>query len=695
MLSSNFTKPLILIVDDIPANLHVLVSALRDSYRIKTATSGEMALKLAADKQTPDLILLDVMMPGMSGIEVMRHLRLQQRTRDIPVIFISADNSERTQLEGLELGADDYLIKPVSGLLLMARVRNLLIRKQSEKQLRLAAHVFESSGEAIMITDKDNCIVEVNPAFTRLTGYGLEELKGKNPRVLSAGDTPREVYQAMWQSIKEKGFWQGELWDKAKDGHVYPKYLTISVVRNSYHDVDFYIGCFTDVTERKETEEYITHLAHHDSLTGLLNRFSLQICMEQAIVTAKREQHNLAIMFIDMDRFKLINDTLGHNAGDALLIEVASRLRSNTRESDIVARWGGDEFVIVLIDVEDVSAAFTVAEKLLNSLRTPYTIGENTLHSTPSIGISLFPDHGRESDVLMKSADMAMYHAKNQGRDNFQLFSQAMNEAAIEKMELERDLRVGLDEGQLELYYQPQLNASDSCIVGFEALTRWRHPQRGLVSPAKFIPIAEETGLILALGEWVLNEACRQLAAWRNEGLPISRVAVNLSAQQLRLATLMMDVCQALEKNHLDGSDLELEITESVAMQDPESCIGQLQALRILGVRLSIDDFGTGYSSLSYLKCLPIHSLKLDQSFVRDIETDKNDVAICEATISLAHSLDLKIIAEGVENQAQFDFLVSHNCDCLQGYLISKPLPAIDVPEFIRQYPIKTGFRPS
>lgn len=684
MKTSDLSKSLILLVDDLPANLHVLVSALRDDYRIKTATSGEAALKLVALPNKPDLILLDVMMPGMSGIEVMQRLRLSQDTRDIPVIFVSADDSEQTQLAGLALGADDYLIKPVVTSLLQLRVKNLLLRKYAEHQLRLAAHVFDSSGEAIMITDKENCIVEVNPAFTQLTGYTLEEVKGRNPKFLSADPENCELYQSMWQSIRERDFWQGELLDRNKQGHVYPKLLSISVVRNIYNDIDFFIGSFTDISERKAAEKHISELALYDNLTGLCNRFNLQIRLDQALVTAKREQKLVAVLFIDMDRFKTINDTLGHAAGDELLIEVANRLRSNVRDSDIVARWGGDEFVVVLNDVESSAAVARVADKIVKSLGCPYLIKKNRLHSSPSIGIALFPNDGANSEALMKYADMAMYHAKDQGRNNYQFFTSAMNQATVERLQLERDLKTALEEQQFELHYQPQLSAVDCCITGFEALVRWRHPSMGLVPPAKFIRIAEESGLIQPLGEWVLNESCRQLREWRDLGFPVPSMAVNLSAHQLRLTTLLADITRILENHGLKFSDLELEVTESVAMQDPKSCIGQLQALRILGVRLSIDDFGTGYSSLSYLNRLPIHSLKLDRSFVRNTETNQNDVTICAATINLAHNLGLSIVAEGVETSFQRDLLIAHKCDVLQGFLFSPPLPAEQVLAFMQ-----------
>jgi diguanylate cyclase (GGDEF)-like protein/PAS domain S-box-containing protein len=683
-------KPLLLLVDDMPANLHVLAAALKSDYRLKTATGGADALALAdREDDRPDMILLDVMMPGMSGIEVLRHLRDKVETRDIPVIFVSADTSEQSQLDGLELGADDYLTKPVVGTVLRARVKNLLARKRTERQLRLAAHVFEYSGEAIMITDRDNRIVEVNPAFTRLTGYTLDEVRGHNPRLLSSGRCTPEQYRAMWQAIVEDGMWQGEMWDRHKDGGVYPKLITISTVKNRRGEIDFHIANFSNISDQKEAEARIRHVAYHDALTGLPNRTHLTIALEQALADARRAEAEIALMFIDMDRFKNINDTLGHHVGDEMLVEVARRLKECVRESDIVARLGGDEFVVALAGMTAAGAATGVAGKLLDALARPYEIAGHVLHSSPSIGISVYPADGADIATLMKNADTAMYHAKEQGRNNAQYFTAAMNATARSRLETEHDLRGALAAGQFELHYQPQVHAASGRICCVEALVRWRHPRRGLVSPLDFIPIAEETGLIEPIGAWVLDEACRQLAAWRASGIDELAMAINLSAHQLRSPQLVDTVRAVLARHALREGDIELEVTESVAMTHPERAIDQLRALRALGVRLAIDDFGTGYSSLAYLKNLPIQALKLDRSFVRDIETDGNDAAICAATIALAHSLGLKVVAEGVETPAQQCFLTNvHHCDLLQGYLFGKPMPAAELAALLRRAPV-------
>jgi len=417
--------PLILLVDDVPSNLHLLVAALKDDYRIKTAVSGQAALELAAREDRPELILLDIMMPEMNGIEVLRRLRDTPDTAGIPVIFVTADNSEQSQLSGLELGADDYLTKPVVTAVLKVRVRNLLQRKRIERELRLASHVFNYSGEAIMITDRSNRIIEVNAAFTRQTGYLLEEVQGQDPKILSSGRTSPEEYRSMWQSLHDEGFWQGELWDRRKDGGVYPKLLTISVVRNSKGQIDFHIGSFTDISRQKTVEAEIRHVANHDYLTGLPNRMYVQVVLEQTMTLARREHTEIAVMFIDLDRFKNINDTFGHAVGDGLLIQVAARLKQSVRESDLVARLGGDEFVVVMTSHLTVNGEITVAQKILENLSLPYQVGELTLHSTPSIGISRYPFDALSVEELMKHADMAMYQVKQSGRGQYRFFEPA------------------------------------------------------------------------------------------------------------------------------------------------------------------------------------------------------------------------------------------------------------------------------
>ncbi|MCW8902853.1 EAL domain-containing protein [Sedimenticola sp.] len=541
--------------------------------------------------------------------------------------------------------------------------------------LKIYANAFEYSGEAILITDRDNHIINVNRAFTKQTGYELSDVAGKNPRMLSGGDTSVELYREMWRDLERDSFWQGELWDRKKSGEIYPKWAAISAIRDQAGEVLFHIASFTDISDRKAAEARIEHLAHYDMLTGLLNRFSLESRMEQAVLAAKRDQQQLAVLFVDLDRFKYINDSMGHHIGDQLLIEVANRLKNCLRESDIVARIGGDEFVIVLTGLKEMNQVPTLARYLIDQLSQPYSINDNVFDSSPSIGISIYPNDGESIDELLKTSDIAMYHAKDQGRKNFQFFTESLLVASEERLDFEHQLRSALELDQFELYYQAQVHTRGSQIYGMEALIRWNHPTRGFIGPDRFIPIAEEIDVIHELGAWVIDMACRQLAIWKQATHNPLQISVNLSAKQLHSDTLIQTVRTAIEKHQIRDGELELEITETVAMSDPELAIQQLNGLSQLGVSLAIDDFGTGYSSLAYLKKLPINTLKLDRAFVGDIENDRNDAEICMATIALAHNLGLKVVAEGVETTAQRDFLTEHCCDYLQGYLFSKPVP--------------------
>ena len=558
-------------------------------------------------------------------------------------------------------------------------------KKKAEEAVRLYAKMFEYSGEALVITDRANHILAINNTFSQMTGYTPEEVIGKDPKLLASGQTPPETYQMMWASLRESGNWQGELWDRRKDGSIYPKWATISTIRDPRGDITHHIASFTDISERKAAEARIERLAHQDVLTGLLNRYSLESRLEQALLSSRREGNQLAVLFIDMDRFKVINDTLGHAMGDLLLQEVSGRLRASVRESDIVARQGGDEFVVVLTHLDTPADAMPVTEKLLQALSEPYAIEGQVMHSSPSIGVAMFPEDADNVADLLKDADTAMYAAKEGGRKKAHFFTASLMEQAEERLLIERELRAAVQMGQLELHYQPQIVAQDGRICGLEALVRWCHPQRGLVPPLKFIPIAEETGLIDLIGAWVLNEACRQQAAWRDESIDVL-VAVNISAHQLRSPELVNMVQATLDRHGLKGGCLELEVTESAAMDDPEAAIKQLVRLRDMGIRLAIDDFGTGYSSLAYLKRLPIQTLKLDRSFVIDIETDQNDAAICAATIALAHTLGLKVVAEGVETQTQCHFLTEvHGCDILQGFLLGRPEPGTAITSLLQR----------
>lgn len=547
---------------------------------------------------------------------------------------------------------------------------------ESTQSLRLMATAFEHSGEGILITDADKNIIAVNEAFSRMTGYTQEEMLGK--KLGNGNNTANELFRQIRRSLNGSGAWQGEIVDHRKNGQAYSQRLSITAVRDEQGQITNYIGNFSDITEQKAYEEKIRYLAHHDTLTSLPNRFMLVERLQQAASAAQRNKEKVAVMFIDLDRFKSINDTLGHNIGDKLLIQVAQRLQSCVRSSDIVARLGGDEFVVALVEIEGADRVFHVADNILRALGHSYFVEEYALYSTPSIGIAFFPEDGATVDEVMKNADVAMYHAKAKGRNNYQFFEQEMNTASLERIEMENEIRMALEREEFLLHYQPQVNIATGQVVGVEALVRWQHPEKGLILPATFVPVAEDTGLIVPLGEWILRTACRQLNQWLAQGMTEMLMCVKLSARQFRQKNLHTKVVSIVAEEKLDPALLELEITEGVAMSNPEEAVSIMETLRGIGVKLAVDDFGKSYSSLSYLKQFPINRLKLDHSFIRNIETDPKDAAIYAATVTLANHLGLDVVAKGVETKKQHDYLKQLHCDKIQGYFCCKPLPAKD-----------------
>ncbi|HEX6736170.1 MAG TPA: EAL domain-containing protein [Azonexus sp.] len=568
--------------------------------------------------------------------------------------------------------------------------RDMTERKRVEDNLHLMSRVFFNSGEAILITDVGNRILAVNREFTRLTGYTQDEVVGQDPRLLSSGNTPIEVYREMWDSLEQTDHWQGELWDRRKSGEPYPKRLSISVVRDAQGKIANYIGCFEDITNRKAAEEHIRYLALHDALTGLPNRFSLYERIDQGMAFARRFNQSMAVMLVDLDRFKAINDTLGHSGGDQLLVQVAKRLQQTVRDSDIVARLGGDEFVVVLSGIENAADVGEIAGKIVHQVTAPYFIAGQEVHTSPSIGICFYPGDAVETSDLIKNADIAMYQAKANGRGNYQFYTERMRQEVAQRVTVEKELELALEKGQFVLHYQPQIDPQQGRVVGVEALVRWQHPRRGLVAPGDFIRLAEETGLIVPLGRWVLEEACQQLRRWHDAGLGHLHMSVNLSAVQFQDENLSDAVRQALAEAALPAGSLHLEITESMAMHNPAANILVMNTLAGIGVKLALDDFGTGYSSLAYLKLFPIDIIKIDRSFVKDIESDENDAAICEMTMLLAHKLGMQVVAEGVETPAQQQFLSRIGCQWVQGYLYSQPLAAEAATAFIRGFGAST-----
>ncbi|MBW6453816.1 MAG: EAL domain-containing protein, partial [Methyloprofundus sp.] len=547
-------------------------------------------------------------------------------------------------------------------------------RAIAEKQLELSAKVFSQSQEAILITDKNNIIISVNSAFTKVTGYQEQEVLGKNPNFLSSGQQDQAFYQALWKTLQKQDYWQGELCNRHKDGTLYPEWLTISVVRDDTGDVAHHIAIFTDISAHKATEKQIEHLAYYDALTDLPNRTLVTSRVDYELTLAKRHQKSFALLFIDLDHFKNINDSLGHSIGDQVLIAVAQRLLACVRDEDTVSRLGGDEFNILLIDSNEHGAAI-VANKIIAALAKPIIYQGYQLHITPSIGISLYPDNGDSYELLSQNADTALYQAKDKGRNQYQFFTKAMQEKTQRRMAIESDLRSALLRNELMVYFQPQVSTQTGEIIGAEALLRWLHPQWGMVSPAEFIPIAEDCGLILPIGDWVLKQSIAQAKRWHEASFPIT-IAVNLSLVQFKDNGLLANVQQTLEDYHFPAQHLELELTESIAMQSVELAIDITQQLTQLGIKLSIDDFGTGFSSLNYLQKFSLHKLKIDQSFTRNMVSNKDSENIVDAIISLAKSLNLTTIAEGVETEQQLAMFKAKECDEIQGYYFSKPIPA-------------------
>lgn len=496
-------------------------------------------------------------------------------------------------------------------------IRDNTEQMKAQKRIKLLAKIFNESGEAIVITDSENRIMETNKAFAQFTGYSREEALGKNPRVLKSGIEDKKFYENMWRSILETNYWQGEIWDKRKDGSLYPKWLTITAIRGEDNVITNYFATFSDITQRKEAEKRIEQLAHTDTLTSLPNRHTLVERLTQALEQARRGGHLLAVLFVDLDRFKMINDTLGHHVGDLLLMEVASRLKGSLRAEDVVARFGGDEFVVVQPTIRSQVEPAHLAEKILKTVAAPYFLDNNTVYTSPSIGISVFPNDGTTVAELFKNADAAMYHAKAAGRNTYQMFTKEMHTAAQQRLAIENSLRSAVAGDQFVLHYQPQVDAATGNLVGFEALVRWQSPESGLVYPDRFIPVAEETGMILEIGRHVFEKACRQAARWRAAGHPVVPIAVNLSARQLRQPDLPEMLSEIMKECGADPHMIELEVTESMTMERPVESVRILGALKAMGIGLAIDDFGTGYSSLSYLKLFPVDKLKIDRSFVK------------------------------------------------------------------------------
>ena len=559
-------------------------------------------------------------------------------------------------------------------------------RKHYEKELGIAAIAFESQ-EGMMVTDADNNILRVNHAFTNITGYTPEEAIGHTPNsILSSGKHDMAFYTDMWECIKNNGAWEGEVWDKRKNGEIFPVYLTVSAVKNTDNMITNYVSTLTDITDRKQAAEEIEQMAFYDPLTNLPNRRMLLDRLNHALASSDRSGQDGALLFLDLDHFKTLNDTLGHAIGDSLLQQVAERLTACVREGDTVARLGGDEFVVMLEDLSESALdaarqAEAIGEKILARIRQPFQLASHKYQTAVSIGIALFSGHGQSQEELLKHADIAMYQAKKANRNTMRFYDPQMQISIDARAALESDLRLALQNEQLKLYYQPQVYHNGN-ITGAEVLLRWQHPTRGLVSPLEFIPLAEDTGLIIPIGQWILDTACRQIKIWEDSILTLNlQLAVNVSAKQFHQADFVEQVRQSVIRSAINPDKLKLELTESLVLDNIADTVLKMHALREIGVRFSMDDFGTGYSSLAYLTQLPLDQLKIDQSFIRNIGIKPSDAVIVQAIIGMGNNLGLEVIAEGVETEAQRAFLERHGCPAFQGYLFSKPVP---IEEFVR-----------
>lgn len=678
-------KSLILVADDSKFMRFTLRQFLEhDGYEVVEAENGIEALSLFKELR-PDIVLMDFVMPGIDGASACAQLQDLPNGKNTPVIMITSLEDESSVNLAFEAGATDYISKPINWAVLRKRLGRLLHARHTQKTLdqseAFARSIINHAVEGIITIDINGLISYINPAAENTFSYAASELIGKSITILIP-----ELYYSDCDNFCSNGKFidnNGETVGYRKDNSTLPIELTIS---------KFYVGenCFftiilRDITERKRYEETIRYQAFYDSLTTLPNRLLLKERMNLEISHAKHTGEKIAVMYLDLDRFKLVNDTLGHDIGDKLLKEVAERLKNCLQTKDTVARIGGDEFVILLPGITQDENLGKISDKILNTIREPLLIDTHELYISVSIGVTVYPDDGQDYETLLTNADVAMYRAKEKGKNNFQLYTPALNAKALERLAMENSLRRALEYKEFIVYYQPKVNANTEEIIGMEALIRWQHPNWGLVPPYKFIPLAEETGLIVPIGEWVLRTACTENKALQNAGFPPLTVAVNLSALQFQLQDLTKMVSNVLEDTGLEPQYLELEITESIAMQNVEHTINMLNELKAMGIKFAIDDFGTGYSSLSQLNSFSVNKLKIDRSFVSKIDGQKDNSIIASTVLALGKSLELGIVAEGVENEEQANFFKQNKCDEMQGYFYGKPMCPEDFEKFYQR----------
>ncbi|MBF0176312.1 MAG: EAL domain-containing protein [Magnetococcales bacterium] len=669
--------PYFLVADDDPVTRLMLCRFLEKiGYEALGVKNGAEAVR-CFEERVPDVVLMDAKMPVMDGFQACLEIKRQPDSAHVPVIMITGLHDDESVDRAFAVGATDFVPKPIHWAILRNRVRYLIQILHTEKQLYLAASVLENTAEGVVVTGPDATILSVNPAFERITGYAPEEVVGQRTSLLRSGRHEASFYQNLWASLTSGNSWQGEIWNRKKSGEIYPQWSHINAIRTPNGSTINYVMVFSDLTAAKESEESLLYLTGHDLLTGLPNRLMFHERLGHLLADARREDGALvAVFLLDLDRFKVVNDTMGHDMGDRLLVEVAQRLSGSIPPQAVLARMGGDEFGIVLPRLESADDAATLARHILACLSELHKIDDMEFYLGCSIGIGIYPLDGQDVKTLTKNTDAAMSHAKEQGRNNWQFYRQAFNTASLARMLLENSLRSALERQEFLLYYQPQIDLRNMELAGVEALIRWNHPEKGMVSPGDFIPLAEATGLIIPIGRWVLLSACHQAKSWLDAGYPPVRMGINLSGIQFKLPDFPEQVLATINDVGLDPRCVELELTESIAMGDVAESLTKLLTLSRSHIRLAIDDFGTGFSSFGYLKKFPVNTLKIDQSFVRTCTSIPEDAAIVRAFIGIAHSLGLKVIAEGVETEEQLDFLRQEQCDEIQGYFFSRPLSA-------------------
>lgn len=711
-------KANILVVDDSQAKRQALSAVLEElGQNVVPAASGHDALRYLLNEDYA-VILMDVQMPVMDGFETAALIRSRGRSSSTPIIFVTSySHAETDMLGGYSLGAVDFIFAPIIPEILRAKVSvfvelfhknqelkrhedhleslvrqrtsaltaEIAERKRAELVIRKLSSAVEKVADSIFITDTEGVIEYVNPAFQETTGYQDIEAIGQTPKLISSGQHDPEFYQQLWETLGRNEIYREVLINRKKSGQLYHEAVTVTPLLDENKVCTHYIFSGKDMTERMQAQERLHHLAHHDILTDMPNRMLFVDHLKQALSRAKWHDRAVAVMFIDLDRFKMVNDTLGHDAGDQLLRALSERMQSCMREGDIAARFGGDEFAVFLNDIAHRDDVDPLAKNLLKVLTPPLVIAGQELFITCSIGIAVYPDDGESTQTLMQNADTAMYWSKQQGGNAYHFYQVEMNAHALERLQLETDLRRALDRQEFVLHYQPQFDLDTGNVAGVEALLRWNHPVSGLIPPLDFIPLLEETGLIVEVGEWVLRTACHQHREWLAAGLPPIPLSINLSGRQIDNRDLVTMVRRVVQETSMVPELLELEITESVLMENSGAVDGALRILNDMGIRFAIDDFGTGYSSLSYLKRFPVHTLKIDKNFIRDVTVDADDAAIASVIVKMAGTLGMRSIAEGVESREQMDFLRYQGCNFVQGDYLGSPIEAGGITRLLEQ----------